>query len=139
MNKLYINILAISLLMFSTKVFADIKPVGRLIEDPEEPKIETIEQYAFFVLDVKNKGAVPQYGDRIELVFDKHTRVTLYNLSGKDIRYFTDTDGKLVAFIPPEYLRCFQNHTLKKVIFRDNQKKIVMKAKTPTNYFKQIK
>lgn len=99
--------------------------------NPFEPRIETIDQYAFFVADLSKSTLKPAYGDTVELVFSKNKRIKLYNISTKGIRYFTDSEGKLIAFITPENLRYFQNQTLKKVIIKQDGKKEIIKISAP--------
>ncbi|MCB0495603.1 MAG: hypothetical protein KDC79_05680 [Cyclobacteriaceae bacterium] len=104
-----------------------------LENEPLEPKIETIDQYAFLVVDLNKLNIKPEYGETVELVFSKNKRIELYNLSGKSIRYFTDSDGKLIAFITPENLRCFQDLTLKKLIFKRSGEREVVKVSLPVD------
>lgn len=105
-----------------------------LENDPIEPKLETIDQYAFLVIDLGSFTVVPQYGETVELVFMGNKRTKLYNLSGKEIKYFHDMDGKLVAFVTPENLRYFQRETLKKVIFNRNGRREVFKVSLPVDF-----
>ena len=104
-----------------------------------EPRIETINQYAFLVVALSKSTLKPAYGEKVELVFSNNKRVHLYNLSNKEIQFFTDSEGKFIAFITPENLRCFQNQTLKKVIIRQDGKKEVVKVSVPVDYIAQEK
>jgi len=51
-------------------------------------RLETINEYAFFILKVDSNFV--DYGDRVELVFGFSHKSKLYNISGKDIYTFTN-------------------------------------------------
>lgn len=128
-----LTLLILLMVAITTTKAASVFNESAVGSDPVEPKIETIDQYAFLVLDLGKYSVVPHYGETVELVFTGNKRIKLYNLSGKEIKYFKDSDGKLIAFITPENLRFFQSETLKKVIFNQDGKREVFKVSLPVD------
>lgn len=98
-------------------------------------RFETINEHAFFILDLKETGIDFNYGDKVDLVFGLNNKVTVYNISGIDNGKFTDKN-ELVAFIDSEYLRCFKNKNLRKVIIYSEDKFVKIKINIPANQLK---
>lgn len=98
-------------------------------------RFETINEHVFFVIDLKEVGIDINYGDKVDLVFGLNNVVTVYNVSGIDNEKFTNKN-ELVAFIDPEYLRCFKNKNLRKVIIYSKDKLVKIKINIPANQLK---
>ncbi len=106
--------------------------INTLVEE-EGIRLETINEYAFFILKVESNFV--DYGDRIELVFEFNHKIKLYNISGKDIYTFTNPN-ELVVLIAPEDLRCFKQKKLRKVKVYTGDKSLVIKTNIRPDHFK---
>lgn len=98
-------------------------------------RFETINEHAFFILDLKEAGIDINYGDKVDLVFGLNNVITVYNISGINNEKFINKN-ELVAFIAPEYLRCFKNKNLRKVIIYTEDKFVKIKINIPANQLK---
>ncbi len=95
-------------------------------------RIETIGEHAFFILNLSKKGIELNYGDKVELIFGFNNSVIVYNISGSETTKYTNKN-ELVAFIDPEYLRCFKRKNLKKIIIYSGDESIIIKTNIPAN------
>lgn len=101
----------------------------------DDSRFEMIDEHAFFVLNIEKEDIDIKYGDKVELKFGFNSVVTVYNISNSNTK-FSSNRNELVAFIPPESLRCFANKSLKKVIIHTGGKAVVVKTNIAPNQLK---
>jgi hypothetical protein len=98
-------------------------------------RLETIDDHAFFIMNLRKEGISVNYGDKVVLVFGFNSRVNIYNISESNNNFYTN-NNELVAFIDPEHLRCFQVKNLKKVVIYTGGEKLVIKTNIKANELK---
>ncbi|MCF6361076.1 MAG: hypothetical protein L3J29_09990 [Cyclobacteriaceae bacterium] len=99
----------------------------------DDTRIETINNHAFFILKLNQEHI--SYGDKVELVFGLNHRIKAYNISGKDIHTFTNSN-ELVVLISAEDLRIFEKKKLKKVKIYKGSEVVIIRTNIDPKYLK---
>ena len=126
----FILIAFVSILVISTAIASTINPQKDLrvpIDLETDSRLETIGDHTFFVLDLSNEEIALNYGDKVKLVFGINSAVIVYNLSGNGSKKYNNK-SELVVFIDPDYLRCFKNKSLRKIIIYSEGKPVKIKT-----------
>ena len=90
-------------------------------------RIETIDNHAFFVLNLETESIGADRGDEVVLIFGLNKRIKVYNVSSEKNNAFSN-EQELVVFISPKDLRCFEKKTLRKIIIYTESKPVVIKT-----------
>lgn len=122
-----ITLFTVSTIKAGTQDNAVLKHSLPIYDSDLDSRIELINDHAFLVFDLSKIGIQIAYGDKVEFKFGFGKTITVYNLSGGNSELYPNKK-EMVAFIEPDYLRCFKYKDLKKIIIYSAGKRVALKT-----------